>query len=111
LCSVSGPPVEKNKLLNLCESSTEPWNARPMKWHWGTRLAQLVQEGHQEERARLFPVVLAGRMRDNGHKFKLDIMRSFYTMKQCPERLYHFHPWRFSRPDWRIPWATWFDII
>lgn len=29
----------------------------------------------------------------------------------CPETLYHLHPWRFSRPQWIKPWATWSELI
>lgn len=56
-----------------------------------------------KDRARLFTVVNAGSTKGNGLKlkadrFRLDIMRSSYTMRTvraCPERCHHLHPWRF----------------
>lgn len=27
----------------------------------------------------------------------------------CPERLWSFHPWRYSKPRWTQPWATCFE--
>lgn len=32
---------------------------------------------------------------------------SFPFWTGCPEGLWHFHPWRYSEPNWMLSWTTW----
>lgn len=57
------------------------------------------------------------RMRDNRHVLKWEVQTGYkqnllppkdnHTWEQVAQRSCRLHPWRFLKPDWIMPWATW----
>lgn len=73
--------------------------------------------GGKEDRPRPFSVMPSDRIRGNEHTlehgtFPLNIRKHFFTVRVIkhgagyPERLWSFHPWRYSKAFWTWFWAA-----
>ena len=115
--------------------NVQGWNTCPVKSTWRSWVCSVQSKGGLRESysccqcltgkvSRRQSQVLhsGGRTRDNGQIETWAVLTGYKekpllpqgqpsSRAGCPGRLSGHHPWRFSRPNWIKPWATWSDPI